>query len=420
VSSGVADNPAGVATDRETAGARARRIVIVAEFVDPTRNSTGYYWHKIIKGLAALGHEVVVVSTAASCRLSQPIDGPVRWQPIPKEVRYNNDAMLPRILGQFRLAWALTMTARGQLRAADVLFCGTNPPFLLVMLSLLRRLRNFRLVMLVHDVFPENTVAAGLISAKAPLYRSIKWIYDRTYAGADALIAIGRDMVETLQVKTRGRTAIHYVPNWVDTAEILTEATARVPSVATPSPERVLFQYFGNLGRVQGLDGLLAAIREVQHPRASFLFIGSGAMSDQVKAFAAADPSQRVRVLPPLEFRRNNEGLLACDIALITLSPGMKGLAVPSKAYFSMAADKPVLVIGDAGSELDLLLDEHPEVGWHCQSGDPRTLARLIDTICDDNLKARRGVPRGLVERQFDCAEAVQAYIPILFGGARP
>lgn len=395
-----------------------RRVVVVAEFVDPTKNSTGYYWHKTIKGLAEAGQRVVVVSTQASIRQAQPVDS-VHWQPIPSEIRYNNDVVPLRIIGQFRLALSLAMTARAQLRRGDVLFCGTNPPFLLVMLGLLRRWGSFRLVMLVHDVFPENAVAAGLVSDKAPHFHLFKWIYDRTYERADALIAIGRDMVDTLRAKTRGRTAIHYVSNWVDAAEIATRPTPDQAPLVELLPGQTLFQYFGNLGRVQGLDLLLAAIAKVKHPSARFVFIGSGAMTEQVRAFAAADPQGRVRLLPPLTLQRNNEGLLACDVALITLAPGMKGLAVPSKAYFSMAADKPILVVGDPGTELEFLLREQPGVGWHCRSGDSDALARQIDAICEDDLRLRAGRPRQLVERAFDRDQAIRAYLPILLNDAR-
>ncbi len=399
--------------------AAARRVIVVAEFVDPTKNSTGYYWHKTIKGLAEAGTEVVVVSTATSIHLAQPVSGAVRWQPIPKPIRYNNDVVPLRILGQFRLALSLARTARTQLRSSDVLFCGTNPPFLLAMLGLLRRWGTFRLVMLVHDVFPENAVAAGLISNSALHFRALKWLYDRTYERADALIAIGRDMVDTLRIKTRGRTAISYVPNWVDATEISTRASSGQTPLAVAGPGQVLFQYFGNLGRVQGLDLLLAAIKQVKHPAARFVFIGSGAMAEQIKTFAATESGGRVQVLPPLTLQRNNEGLLACDVAMITLAPGMKGLAVPSKAYFSMAADKPILVVGDADTELDLLLREQPAVGWHCPSGDPLVLARMIDSICDEDLTRRIGLPRELVERSFNRDQAIRAYLPILLNGHR-
>ena len=412
--SGVSEALPGPLRDNLSQPGPAPRVVVVAEFVDSTKNSTGYYWHKTIKGLAAAGTEVVVVSTATSIELAKPVDGRVHWRPTPKPIRYNNDVVPLRILGQFRLALSLVRTARCQLHANDVLFCGTNPPFLLAMLGLLRRWGAFRLVMLVHDVFPENAVAAGLISNRAPHFKVLKWAYDRTYERADALIAIGRDMVETLRVKTRGRTAISYVPNWVDASEIVTQANAEQAPLAIAGPGQVLFQYFGNLGRVQGLDLLLDAITQVKHPAARFVFIGSGAMAEQIKTFAAKDPHRRVQVLPPLTLQRNNEGLLACDVALITLAPGMKGLAVPSKAYFSMAADKPILVVGDTDTELDLLLRERPAVGWHCPAGDPQALARAIDSICDDDLTLRKGAPRRLVEQLFNRDQAIRAYLPIL------
>ena len=53
------------------------------------------------------------------------------------------------------------------------------------------------------------------------------------------------------------------------------------------------------------------------------------------------------------------------------------GLRCPGKAYFSMAADKPILYVGDVGSELQLLVSEAQlggfvkaviQIPWHCKS----------------------------------------------------
>ena len=39
------------------------------------------------------------------------------------------------------------------------------------------------------------------------------------------------------------------------------------------------------------------------------------------------------------------EFLNACDIAMISLIPGMKGAGVPSRMYNAMAAGKPIIAI---------------------------------------------------------------------------
>jgi hypothetical protein len=95
--------------------------------------------------------------------------------------------------------------------------------------------------------------------------------------------------------------------------------------------------------------------------------------------------------------------------------PGMFGLAVPSKAYFSMAADKPLLVIGDEGAELERTVSTHKGLGWFCKAGDPVALARKIDEICDFDLAAVRGCPRTFMERHHDWDQAIRRYVAILW-----
>ncbi|GFE82030.1 glycosyltransferase WbuB [Steroidobacter agaridevorans] len=392
------------------------RVVIVSEFVDATRNSTGYYWRKIIEGLARAGSEVVVVSTEQSCALAAPFGPNISCRSTALGQHSRNGGVKSYLFGQVQLALGLALQTWRVLRRGDVLYCGTNPSFLLVILALFRLMLGFRWVLLVHDVFPENAAAAGLTSPRSLKYRLAKAVFDRTYSAADALIAIGQDMLEVLQRKTRGKAQIEVIPNWADVREISTSLSPDdKPMVDRSRADAVIFQYFGNFGRVQGLELLLDAIRMVEHPAAEFVFIGDGALAGQVQQFVAQHPERRVRCLPSLEFGRNNEGLLACDVAMISLMPGMFGLAVPSKAYFSMAADKPLLVIGDVGAELQKMVSDHKELGWFCPAGDPRALARLIEQICDFDLSSIRGCPRRFMERNHDWKQAIRRYVAVLW-----
>ncbi|MCP5877696.1 hypothetical protein NL390_35070, partial [Klebsiella pneumoniae] len=75
----------------------------------------------------------------------------------------------------------------------------------------------------------------------------------------------------------------------------------------------------------------------------------------------------------------------SCDIAIVTLAEGMLGLGVPSKAYFTMAADRPILAIMEEDAEVANMVKEH-SIGWVCEPNDPVRLASLIDEICRTKL----------------------------------
>jgi glycosyltransferase involved in cell wall biosynthesis len=145
--------------------------------------------------------------------------------------------------------------------------------------------------------------------------------------------------------------------------------------------EHVVFQFFGNIGRVQGVENLLKAILLVTAKNAAFVFIGGGAMVPAVEKFIKANPSKSIKFIGPIPLDQKNKGLAMCDVALVSLEVGMFGLGVPSKSYFSLAAGKPILAAVDADSEIGLMLRDYP-VGWRCEPGAPRQLAALVDEIC--------------------------------------
>ena len=250
-----------------------------------------------------------------------------------------------------------------------------------------------------------------MVLNKGILYGILKRSFDRAYRSPDVLIAIGRDMRELLIQKTGNHAKVVFVPNWVDPADVAAKPRDSSGLLAGRGwKDRVVFQFFGNLGRVQGVENMLNALGLVKSARASFLFIGSGARSALIERFIAEHPHLDVALVPGVPFADNNAGLSACDVAIVSLGRGMKGLAVPSKSYFSLAADKPLLVVSEEGSELHQLLGEEKSIGWFCRSGDPVALAGMIDAICEQDLGRLAGKPRRVAVEKFGSATAIGQY----------
>jgi glycosyltransferase involved in cell wall biosynthesis len=212
---------------------------------------------------------------------------------------------------------------------------------------------------------------------------------------------IGRDMQKLIESKIGKADKVHYIPNWVDENDI--EPSNRSASEIIKSlnwEDKIVFQFFGNFGRVQGIDNLLDGIKLVKNPLATFLFIGGGVKVDLVKEFAANQLSQRVVYFGELAQSKKMMGLVACDVALITLEKGMLGLGVPSKAYFSMAADRPLMAVMESDAEIALMVKEH-NIGWVCEPGNPASLAALIDEICATSAAKRLANSRAVFEKYY-------------------
>lgn len=145
----------------------------------------------------------------------------------------------------------------------EKVFIVTNPALLLVFLSWIKKIKKFQLYVLVHDVFPENTLPSGIIKSEKSLsYKLISFIFNHAYSKTDGLIVIGRDMKEVIESKLvytqEGRKPpVHIIENWADINNI--KPMIDLPDIINERHKEkiITIQYAGNIGRLQGLENFL-------------------------------------------------------------------------------------------------------------------------------------------------------------------
>lgn len=226
-------------------------------------------------------------------------------------------------------------------KKGDKVLMVTNPAPMVVLMGRLKEKIGFELNILVHDVFPENTKPAGL---NLPFYGLFKRVFDKAYSKADQLIVIGRDMKEVMEQKLDRFThkpVYTIIENWGDIEGIKPQNFPQ---------GKIILQYAGNIGRVQGLDKVIAHLTD----DVEFHLYGTGAMEESLKKLGLPN----VFFHGPYFRSQQNDVLAACDIAVVTLQDGMYGLGVPSKTYNILASGRPVLFLGPENSEIDLLVRE--------------------------------------------------------------
>lgn len=368
---------------------RMSKIWVVSEYTSSKQNSTGYFWEKAIHQLKADGLQVDVLT------LKEAVENTTK-----KSIVKRAGA---KLMAAAKLAW---ITGR-KARKGDVVFSGTNPETLLFALSVLRRLIGFRWYVLVHDIFPENLIPAGIIKKENIFYKLLKVIFDWVYGQPDRLFVIGRDMKELIDKKTGKPARSFFVHNWVDADQVFPIPKKNSKLIKSLGwEEKTVFQFFGNMGRVQGIPNILQAIDQVSSARAAFLFIGAGACVDLVSTYKKTNLEKNVHYFGELPQEQKSEGLAACDVALISLEPGMYGLGVPSKAYFSMAADRPILAVMDARSEISLAVEEN-DIGWSCEADNPEKIAKTIDHICRMDLSRYEGRSKNVLQKKYSDSVAL-------------
>lgn len=339
-----------------------KKLWIVTELFYPEETSTAFILTKIANALSDKFDVNVICGPESygraalednpSTKLS--LDGRIKIHRVPN-CNLNKDKIFTRLLRFLIIGFKLSFSLWKNAKKQDRVFIVTNPAPLLISVALIKRIKKFPLYILVHDVFPENTIPAGVISSDKTFgYKLLRKCFNWAYKSADCLIVLGRDMRQIMKSKlgkNQNNTKIEIIENWAEN------------DIAQLNPvnksKNIVIQYAGNIGRVQGLKSFIQQYAEAMNPIVSLELWGDGAMRKELEEYAKENDVQNIFWGGKYSRSQQNEIFGRCDISLVTLSDGMFGLGVPSKSYNIMAASKPILFIGDLESEIAQTVKEN-------------------------------------------------------------
>ncbi|WP_386693569.1 glycosyltransferase family 4 protein [Lonepinella sp. MS14435] len=389
-----------------------KTVYVVTEYYHSTQNTTGYLFEKLCNALSK--------DDELNLKLIVTEDGNIPKQDnaiyVRPPIKKNRGSLIKRALFEVMLSFAFLSKIFSNVSKNDIVFSATTPTFLLVVIAVLQKMIGFKWILLVHDVFPENLVPARILKSDQFFYKILKKIFDRVYAKPDRVIVIGKDMQELVSSKTN-KDNIDIVQNWIDESDILVQKRSDndlLKNIGWEHSPDTIFYYFGNIGRMQGIDTILDAVPLMKHnDKAKFLFVGEGAYVEQLKNKISNMNNPNVHYYGSIGQSNKSLGLNTGDIALVTLAEGMLGLGVPSKTYFSMAADKPVLAILDQRSEVADMVNRH-KTGWTIDPKDTSEIAQLLDEIVLLDHQYNLNSPRAILQQYYSESTAVGKIIAII------
>lgn len=368
----------------EDGGARCPVVWLVTELYWPEETSTGLVLTKVAEGLART-HDVRVICGQPNYG-ARGVRAPAREERSGVRIRRCAGTRLDKDVIPFRVANALTLGASvlfrelAAFRPGDVVMVVTTPPTLPPLAALAARLKGARLVVLVHDVYPDVAVATGVARAGSPAVRALDAALAAVYRQASAVVVCGRDMGELIERKigAHGAGKVVFIPNFAELDRVSPAPRGDNPLLRELGiADRFVVQVAGNLGRPHAVHTLIEAARRLRGSGVHFLVVGSGAKLAVLEDFVRREAPGNVTLAGPRPRAEQQVFLNACDVALIPFVEGMWGLGVPSRTYNVLAAGKPVLAAVEPTSEIGRLVEE-AGVGWHAGVEDPDRLAAVI------------------------------------------
>ena len=362
--------------------AKEQRIVIIADWLPPDFGAVGQYMLMRAQALAEQGHDVTLVglSTARGSTIRQ-----LRGKGHLTEIRLNarpvpRGSLVGRMLWTIATNLRLILAAFGPLRAADgILFTG-SPPFLIHLLAPLKPLWRGKLVYRITDFHPEC-----LIAARDRPSRALGFLLGLTNfwrRKVDGFEVLGEDQRRRLTQTGIPADRIALVR---DGSPVSFAGDTQVEPLPAELAGKCVLLYSGNYGVAHEVE-TVARGYELHHKsgsgRVHLWLSATGAGAEDLAArFAAAGlPFHRSSPVP-LE---RLSGLLRAPAAhLVTLRDAFVGYVMPSKIYACIESGKPVLFVGSAASDVDLLAAPASAGYWRVPCGDADGFAAALEEMAD-------------------------------------
>ena len=373
-----------------------KRVWVISEVYSPDEAGGAYFMSKLAEGL------VQYYSVNVLC--GHPVYT-ARGTVVPKReirngvnvercyaTRFDKNIIVLRLFNLLTVSISIFVEALLGIRKQDVVLVVTTPPLLPFLVSLACHLRRAKCILRIDDVYPETLIATGMLGQRnivAKVFCFMNKILCRSF---DRIVVLGRDMDQLVKNKLgRSNKHVTIIPNWADVD--LVKPAPKANNVLLRElvlTDKFIIQCAGNMGRAQGIENLFKAVEMLKNEKdIHFLFIGSGAKRSWMGREIRDKKLYNVMILDQRPRSDQGNFLNACDIALVSLLPGMTGAGVPSRLYNIMAAGKPLIAVMGYGAELEFVVNEE-QVGWFVPADQPD---KLVEAILD-----ARSSPERLLE----------------------
>lgn len=396
--------------------AQKETLWIISELFPPEETSTGYIMGEIANAMTQKYEVKVICGPEVYDENKKQVHngGLVLNNTIVinrvEAVQENKRNKLSRIKKFLVMSWRLYHVAKKKIKPGDKVLMVSNPFPLIVLMGYLRKSRMFNLSMLVHDIYPEGLFTDMKIPCWA--YRITLKVFNTAYSRADFLISLGRDMNEVLDVKCsnhKHKPRIVTIENWGDVDGIRPEKRVQDGNIK--------IQYAGNIGNAQGVDDFVDLLSQANNPIVQFGIWGTGSAEDRIKSRVhELNMDNMVKFNGPYSRREQKQVLNDSDISLVTLVKGMYGLGVPSKTYNILAAGKPLLYIGEKGTEIWRVVEDNG-IGYCFEPGDKSGIVALLKSLSIDDLPLLKEMgtkARKMVERDYSKDVILKKFLEVV------
>lgn len=384
------------------------KLVVVSQHYPPDKSTTAVIMSTVAERLGRLAPVVVLSGSAKAVGREGDLQVIGLQEQLPAK-----GALAKRTFAELLFSGRAFLALLGKLKKGDVALTVTAPfllPYAVVAAAKLKRARS---VLIMHDLFPEVLVVAGVISSNSVVAKILQGMNRLMFHSLDILVTIGRDTEalicrygESLSVKIR------LIPNWA-TLE------PRVRPITTTNPFRRLCPapfivgLSGNLGFTHDPLVVFEAARTLQtNLDIHFLMSGWGVGFERLKKEQFEAKLPNITFVDRVADNELEDLLSAADIWIVPYRRNIVGVSTPSRFYNLLAVGRPIVMVCEPEAEAARIVGEN-RLGWVVKPGRSEELAAVLKqaAVTKDAGLAERAVA---IAEQFSPAKAMESYTSLL------
>lgn len=271
----------------------------------------------------------------------------------------------------------------------DLIMYPTPPITLVNTITKLKRRTNAKTYLLLKDIFPQNAVDLGMMSKtgiKGLIYKSFRKKEKKLYKVSDIIGCMSPANVQYLldHNKILENTIIEVCPNCIDIPSKEPKFQKEVATLKQKyniPDEAVIFLYGGNLGKPQGIDFLVKALRRVKgNDKAFFIIVGNGAQRHLLERYINEEKPKNTILLEYLPKEEYQQIADNCDVGMIFLDYRFTIPNYPSRILAYLTAGIPILSVTDPNTDIGTIARDNG-YGFCCESNDIEGFARAVDVM---------------------------------------
>lgn len=367
-----------------------KNLLIYAHYYIPDTASTGQILHELAEGMLDK-FDITVICVVPSYLgtieekytkkryYKEEINGvKVLRIRVPEFSKKDKKSRVKNIISYFLGA----MLATFYVGKMDYVFSISQPPILGGLLGVWGKwIKRAKYIYNIQDFNPEQVMAVGYTDNE--LIIRVMMFFDKfSCRQSDLIITVGRDLVETVKKRFKGKKTPRTVMinNWIDENEIypLPDDNPKVLAFKKKYglDGKFVIMYSGNIGLYYDLENLIRVIKRFgpdtktnNGKKVVFAFVGAGSVLDTLRSYVKNHNMCNVIFIPYQDKQELIYSLNAGDVHWCVNAKGIKGVSCPSKAYGIMAAGKPILGVLESDSEVRCLIEE-THGGLCCEPGE--------------------------------------------------